>query len=261
MNNAFIKEIYVSSLLSKLSYYQPSEFFKLISNGKSEFNDLYNIIINNHLYFIEEEDVKCILFKYNDIIYISLYSELNYNQNQKLTKICKKIKVHKGTFDIYKRIENDICKNISKLVDENTVNINISGFYVAGSLATIIAACMGDKYNNIYLVTCVTFASPKVGNYHFKKYFNKYTNRSYRVNTVDDNYIRFTNYKHVSNTILITNNHIMCVAKENYYKKWTDIFVKEKSKKIDSIDTYIQYLKNICSNKTSSIEIARDAKL
>lgn len=260
MNQVFIKEIYISSLLSKLSCYQPSNFFKLINAEKSILYDLHNIIINNHIYYVEEDNVKCIVFKFNNIIYISIYSSLNYNENKKLTKICKKLKVHKGLFDIYKKIENDLQKDISKLIDENTIHIHISGFYVGGALATIIAACIADKYHNIHLVSCITFASPKVGNCHFKKYFNKYTNRSYRINTVDDNYIRFTNYKHVSNTILITNNHIMNVAQENYYKKWTDIFVKENSDTPLSIETYIEYIKNIISNKKSSFDIAYDSK-
>lgn len=260
MNQAFIKEIYIASLLSKLSYHPPSDFFKLINAEKSILNDLKYMIINNHIYYIEENDVKCIIFKYKNIIYISIDSSLNYNESKKLTKICKKIKIHKGLFEVYKKIENDLYKNISKLVDENTIHINISGFYVGGTLATIVAACMADKYHNIYLVTCITFASPKVGNCYFKKYFNKYINRSYRINTKDDNFIRFTNYKHVSNTILVTNNHIMNVAIENYYKKWTDIFTKEKIENIDPIETYIEYLTNIRSNKKSSFDIARDSK-
>lgn len=239
-------------MLSKLSFHQPSDFYNIINSDKN-LSDLYNIVINNNVYYIEECKTKCILFKQGAIIYIVFNTTLDYNTEKKLTKIYKNIKVHKGVFEQFAKIEMLLYKNILKLIDNKTLHICVCGYSVSGTLSSIASAFIADKYKNIYNVSCITFAAPKPGNIYFKKYFNTYVNISYRLDTEDTNNYYHTVYRHISNTILIDKNYLIEIKKEAYIRKWSDFFCKEKSYNPKSIDIYVEYLKNIynTSRKTS----------
>jgi len=116
---------------------------------------------------------------------------------------------------------------------------------MGGGLATIAAAILGEKYKNMYLVSCFTFAAPKVGNKHFKEYFSDNVTCNYRVIVNDkidlisnlNNYNNFNYYKHqcslyshfvrndfyhVSNAFLLENNNILELSKPKLskYKKF-----------------------------------------
>ena len=83
-------------------------------------------------------------------------------------------------------------------------NIMFIGHSLGGALATLAAACCKSHYPN-YIISCVTFGSPRVGNLQFSKYFNDIVDLSKRVVYGDDilTKIPYYFYKHVGDKLEI----------------------------------------------------------
>jgi predicted lipase len=118
----------------------------------------------------------------------------------------KDIKVHKnfltqftslkfGMMDIINAHKEDINK---------ITNIMCIGYSLGGALATLAATCCKSHYPN-YIVWCVTFGSPRVGNLEFSKYFNDVLDLSKRIVYGDDilTKIPYYFYKHVGDKVEI----------------------------------------------------------
>lgn len=89
------------------------------------------------------------------------------------------VKVHSGFLYQY----NDIFDKLVRIFDNNK-KIIFTGHSLGGALATLAAAdCKHFAQNYI---TCVTFGAPRVGNYHFVKYFNRVVHQSERYVLGDD---------------------------------------------------------------------------
>jgi len=86
--------------------------------------------------------------------------------------ISEKIKVHSGFVKQYKSVRKDILDNVRVKRRAGFKKFIITGHSLGGALATI---CSLDIQYNIpdIEVVCLPFASPKVGNKHWKKSFNK----------------------------------------------------------------------------------------
>jgi predicted lipase len=96
-------------------------------------------------------------------------------------------------------IINDHKEDINEITD-----IIFIGHSLGGALATLAAACCKSHYPN-YIVSCVTFGSPRVGNLQFSKYFNDVLDLSKRIVYGDDilTKIPYYLYKHVDDKIEI----------------------------------------------------------
>jgi hypothetical protein len=230
MNNLIIKELYRASLFCKMSFYTPAEMAKMLLIQKNDFKDIEKII--NYDRYFDDNNLKCYVFRHNNTIFISLNSLLMYKTDKQQDKWKNKTYIHSGLLKQYKIIEDKLLLHINQLANSSTKKLYITGYYMGGGLATIAAAILGEKYKNIYLVSCFTFASPKVGNKHFKEYFRDNVTCNYRIIVNDkidlitnlNNYNAFNyykhhcslyshfvtnNYYHVSNAFLLEDNNIL----------------------------------------------------
>lgn len=236
MNNLIIKDLYRASLFCKMSYYTPSE---MENTSNHLFADIKKIV--NYDRYFEDINLRCYVFNYHNTIFISFNSLLLYKSNKQLDKLKDSIYIHGALLQQYKAIESMLNSHISALGNAITKKIYITGYYMGGGLATIAAAILGEKYKNMYLVSCFTFAAPKVGNKHFREYFRDNVTCNYRVIVNDkidlitnlNNYNSYNYYKHhcslyahfvtkdyyhVSNAFLLENNNILEFSKPKLTK-------------------------------------------
>jgi predicted lipase len=118
----------------------------------------------------------------------------------------KDIKVHKSFLTQFTSLKfgmMDIINDHKEDINEIT-NIMCIGYSLGGALATLAAACCKSHYPN-YIVWCVTFGSPRVGNLQFSKYFNDVIDLSKRIVYGDDilTKIPYYFYKHVDGKVEI----------------------------------------------------------
>ena len=115
--------------------------------------------------------------------------------------------VHNGFYNQFLELKPDIDKILETYTGKD---IYITGHSLGGSLATI--ACLNYQMEypdkNFY---CVTFGSPRVGDYYFSKYFNEHIKYSYRF--VNDNdpvpcLPSAWNYRHVKGCIWLFEDEI-----------------------------------------------------
>ncbi len=93
--------------------------------------------------------------------------------------VSKKIKVHSGFIGQYRMARQDILDNVRLKKQARFKRFIITGHSLGGALATYCA--LDILYNNPELeVICLPFASPKTGNRHWKRSFNKRLKECYR---------------------------------------------------------------------------------
>lgn len=290
MNNLIIKEIYRASLFCKMSYYTPSQLDDLFGykNKISDtLADIKKVLKNNNIFYFEDQFLKCYVFQYNNTIFISFNSLLLYKDKKTKTKFKDNIYIHQGLFEQYKLIESTLQANINLLNSKNMLKkLYIAGYYMGGGLATIAAAILGEKYRNMYLISCYTFGSPKVGNEYFKEYFNANVNCNYRIIIHDKSYsslslathncysyhmYKYMLYKHfqddafshVSDALQLETDNILEFKKPVLTK--TDKFMmpfyicrNSYDDEIVDIDNYIERFCNIILNYKCNIQKAYD---
>jgi hypothetical protein len=176
---------------------------------------------------------------------------LSYNYHKELIKLKDNIYLHKGLLDQYIFYQDKIYKNIIQLDNNNVVkNIYITGHGMGAAIATMAAAILGERYKNMYLVSCFTFDSPMIGNKEFKKYFNRYVKCNYRI-TINDDQENRSQYYHVSDPIKLETESIFelspAIDKKHriVYQLCTYFRHKESLKYVVGIDEYILRLRNI----------------
>ncbi len=259
MNNLILKEIYRAILFSKLSYNNPTD----IHNLDDSFANIQKIIVNNNMHFIENNDLKCYMFKYNNTIFIALNLVTQYEK--KLTKFRDKIYINRGIFEQYRDLEDKLHQNIIEYdKTKNIKKIYVCGYKLGGSLATVIAAILAEKFKHMYLVSCFTFGALKVGNKYFREYFNKNITCNYRVLIADD--VHWSNqwkhYAHISNHLQLENDNIIEVdeQQETNCKKFVRYFFgnHEMPDNNISIDTYLDRINKILTVYNININNARN---
>jgi hypothetical protein len=259
MNSMILKEIHRSLLFSKLASKYPYELN--IEIKQSKFKDIHKIIFNNDINFIENDTFKSYVFKYNNIIYICIHSTLKYHDDKELIKLKDNIYVNNNVLSQYKAFEDKIIKNISELNDTKLIKkIYVCGYSSGGALAILTSAILAEKYKNMFLVSCFTFGSPKIGNKYFKKYFNKYITCNYRIIISNDLNIQteWPYYEHISDGLLLENDNIMeIIEKENnVYDNIIKYISKKKINYIENsinIDEYIYRFNNLISIYQSNV--------
>jgi predicted lipase len=113
------------------------------------------------------------------------------------------IKVHENFLTQFTSLKFRMIEIINDHIEDIT-NIMCIGYSLGGALATLAAACCKSHYPN-YIVWCVTFGSPRVGNLEFSKYFNDVVDISKRIVYGDDflTKIPYYFYNHVKGKIEI----------------------------------------------------------
>jgi len=151
-------------LASRMAYpkYEPYDYKKyLISNNKT--------------------DTQCYIYEHDGLSVIS-FRGTQKNLKDILTDIwafkrhipfthTKRIRVHRGFYRAYMSVRDEI---LDELITHKTDKVLITGHSLGGALATLCAVDI--QKNDIYQTKDIylkTFGSPKVGNRHFKKSFNK----------------------------------------------------------------------------------------
>lgn len=262
MNNLFVQELYIASLLSKLSMFKPQEFYTNIETDDS-LKDLESMVLNNMIHYIDEKDVKCFLFKYHNIIYIVVNSDTGSHKSNKQLQVKKKMQIHSCIYDQFNQIFWKVIEKLEDLIDiKATKNIYICGYREGGNVAKVLSAFLADKYKHTFLISCFTFASKMVGNKYFEKFLNHNVNRSYNIhtyNSVGNNCNRF--FHKISNEFIINDNCICDIVPPEYFvfKRLFSKFYKNEQKP-DPIDSYIEHLRNIIFkfNTNSQSSVAED---
>jgi len=265
MNHIIIKELHRSALISKLSELSPSDV-KSINETNDTYSDIYKLIIKNDMCYIQNEQVKCYIFKYSNVIYIGIHSTMDYIKNSKLTHFKDKIYIHEGVYNAFVSIEEKLIYNILNIDKNKCVKkIYVTGHGAGGAIATVISGTLSYKYKNIYIVSCFTFGCPPVGNKRFRKWFIKNISCNYRVivendSNVSNNLLSWFKYYHISDELRLTMDNIVNITHidlsfikcmKNYILKRDNV-----SKSYTPIDTYINYLKSILSlYKTNTCKI------
>ena len=93
--------------------------------------------------------------------------------------ISKKIKVHSGFIGQYKTVRDDILENVRLKRRAGFKRFIITGHSLGGALCTLCAIDIQYNIPDIEII-CLPFASPKVGNRHWKKSYNKRLPETYR---------------------------------------------------------------------------------
>jgi predicted lipase len=146
--------------------------------------------------------------------------------------IYKDLKVNKGFLTQFTELKFRMMDIIHDNKEKIT-NIMFIGHSLGGAVSTLAAACCKSHYPN-YIVSCVTFGSPRVGNIEFSKYFNDIIDYSKRVVYGDDSLtkIPYYFYKHVGGKVEI-GNHSSNIIKRHYgtlednsIDKYAECFVK-----------------------------------
>ena len=257
MNNMILKEIHRALLFCKLSENNPCD----LDNNDITFADIHKILINNNMHFIENPDVKCYMFKYNNTIFISIHSVAIYAK--KMIKYRDKICINNMAFLQYQSLEDKLIQNIHEYDKNKTVKkLYICGYKLGGSIATVVAAILADKFKHMYLVSCFTFGAFKVGNKYFKQYFNENITCNYRIMIENDNHLSdyWNHYTHVSNLLQLENDNIIEKSDEKCRVGGISIFNNYFCAPIDNVDntisinTYIQRLHKILSTYNLNIK-------
>jgi hypothetical protein len=248
MNNLILKEIYRAILFSKLSCNNPSD----INNLDDSFASIQKIIVNNNMHFIENNDLKCYMFKYNNTIFITIHLVTQYEKE--LIKFKDNIYINHGIFTQYQELKDKLFQNIMDYdKTKNIKKIYVCGYKLGGSLATVVAAILAEKFKHMYLVSCFSFGALKVGNKHFRDYFNKNITCNYRILIADDTHWsnNWKRYTHVSNHLQLENDNITEIdeCSETNCKKIIKLFFgnTEMPNSNITIQTYLDKLNSIIS--------------
>jgi len=264
MNHIILKELHRNALISKLSALSPNDI-KSINDTNDTFSDIIKLIVNNDMCYIQNEHLKCYIFGYSNIIYIGIHSTMDYNAKNKLTQFKDNMYIHTGVYNAFISIEEKLNYYILNLdKNHNIKKIFVSGYGVAGAIATVVSGTLAEKYRNMYIVSCYTFGSPPVGNKSFRKWFVRNVSCNYRVVIDDDNNninninnICYMKYYHVSDELKLTMDNIVNAAyiDMSFFKK---LKYSLSGKKFifnthTPIEKYIEYLKTILFMYKSNI--------
>lgn len=205
---------YNDPLLDSVSLYSPNgKVIKYINNNNT---DLQVAITKNY-----NQKRLCIVFRGSE-------SKKDWFYNLFFPKIKlknKNIHVHGGFYLQLKNNINDIDKLVLNNINSKT-QIVVTGHSLGAALATIYGYLLSFKTNK--KITIISFASPRVGNFKFKKSFNNQSNLiHHRITNNKDLVcaIPLINYHHVGQLINIKSiekNHIFLNIKDHdineYYK-------------------------------------------
>ena len=227
-----------------------------LAYGNKDLTAEYSIVIDNtpilveaskgstkgsRMYVITNKDTLIIIFRGANII-SSIDKE---TQQPFLDIICSSgfprnayndLKVHAGFLKQFNTLKFDMIDIIGRH-KPNVKNILCVGHSLGGPLATLAAACCKSHFPN-YIVSCVTFGSPRVGNLTFSRYFNNTVDYSKRIVYGDDYLTKIPNYfyKHVDTKVEIGEHD------SSWFKRRFGVLEH------NNMDQYIKCINNLDSN-------------
>jgi predicted lipase len=194
-----------------------------------------NIIDGNIKEFISDEDTDLqagitisdtkkritIIFRGSESMY-DWYYDMNFIK----TRINKKedVCVHSGFYNQLITNNNDkkITKRVKELLEENPdYHIHVCGHSLGGALCTLYGYMLSNEISQH--VTVVSFASPRVGNYGWKKSFKSKSNLThYRISNNNDIVTAFPSilYYHVGTNIRLEKNASPTLFVNKKYGWW-----------------------------------------
>lgn len=136
------------------------------------------------------------------------------------------IKIHRGFWDLYRKINQQIYKSLNEYNKENT-QILITGISLGGALGTICSLDLHEQ-NISQDITNYSFGSPRILNTVGAKYYDSLNINSYRiVNECDilcNIPFAFNNYTHVDKVIYFKINNRGLIANHvDSYLEYYDI--------------------------------------
>lgn len=147
--------------------------------------DIYNSIhIADHFYSDKESDLQVGIYINKDthkiiISFRGTESLKDITTDLKVIKVKydENIRVHKGFYDQLFRsnIYNEFYNQLKELIEQYNYNIYITGHSLGGALSSLFTYRLASEYTNL-IINNITFASPRIGNYYWKKAFNSMTN-------------------------------------------------------------------------------------
>ena len=162
----------------------------------------------------------CVIFRGSD-------SLIDWYYNLKLRKhhLKNNIYVHKGFYNQlhinnnYDKIKKSLLNLIQKYPDNQII---ITGHSLGAALSILFGYMISDEIKKIN-IKVVSFASPRVGNYYFKKNFDKILNLNhYRVTNNHDivTAAPMLDYMHVGKNIHLCDNNYEYYDNYNYNRWW-----------------------------------------
>jgi hypothetical protein len=135
-------------------------------------------------------------------------SDIIDNIDIRRQKIYKSIIVHKGYFDKFMSMEEDITKDIKHIMKQYPITeLVFTGHSMAASIASISSPYYGDMFKNLKITTH-TLGSAPAGNIEFINWFSSNVDESVRIETEGDivPYIPIhKDFIHIPNGIKIDN--------------------------------------------------------
>jgi len=138
--------------------------------------------------------------------------------------VYKGVKVHAGFYYQFMQVETLINKAVvAKIILDSKARIIIIGHSLGAALATLTCLEVAD-----YKPVCITFGSPRVGNWKFARLFNKKILHCYRYVNGDDVVCKvpymWMNYKHVGKKVRIGKrkwyNYLFGSREDHYPQKY-----------------------------------------
>jgi predicted lipase len=270
-NSELDETILTCMIASELAYLNPDIYFdkwdayKLQPPSQPSDNSYYSIrenLINTFFYGIETKpifydgklnekvtrDSQAYIAVKNNIAYVSFRGtddifDILTDINVYLTSIKEEpdVKVHKGFYLQFLALKDWILADLKKLAPTKII---LTGHSLAGATSTIASAILSlDK--SLPEITCITFGSPRIGNRHFKEFFNANVKNHYRVTNTHDPvpllpFLPY--YEHVSEAYHLQNSSIFKQVGDLYWGCRLINFVYDLRKPIyyHSYDLYIQ---------------------
>ena len=149
------------------------------------------------------------------------YYDLMVNKHKLNDNIC----VHSGFYKqlTTNNVYDELVKNINIILEEHPdYAIYVTGHSLGGALSTLFGYMLAKQIVNN--VTVVSYASPRVGNYAWKKSFDETDNLShYRITNKRDIVTAFPIYKyyHVGTHIQLSDNKYK-IRNDSNLKNWYD---------------------------------------
>lgn len=169
----------------------------IITSGKLSLETYYSRNFFNDRY----TDAQGSYINYKDSIFLVFKGTTTYanwltNLQSRIDPYSKKVEFHPGYDLVYKRFKSGIYDLIDYYTDIYKP-IYITGHSAGAAIATRAAYDLG-QYRQIYLIT---WASPRVGNVNFRRYFNKRRIEALRIYNYTDPVVAvpllFQGYTHV----------------------------------------------------------------
>lgn len=148
-------------------------------------------------------------------------------------KYTGKIYVHSGFYDqLFKScVYQEFYNKLIELIESNSYDIFITGHSLGAALASLFGFRLATSIDKC--IKIITFASPKVGNYYWKRAFDSkcnIINIRVAVSTDPIVIVPFLNYYHVSGVLYLNTGKFFYQIKDHSTMMYDKLIKKKKTK-------------------------------